>query len=320
MTVGELNRLFFRYLNGRANENETHAIDEWYKQLHIEHPPVSDSEKQEIATRIRQKLRILTANKQRTSRLFIIRVAAILLTAITITLYLYQQQAAKPELNQLIVISNTTLKDSLVKLPDASTVLLERGAVLEYPRQFSSAKRTVRLLKGEGFFAIAHKENHPFSVDCLSGLHVVVLGTSFSIKHEARSKQVFVKVETGRVALKKGKYILATLHRGQSVQYDILQQKALMMKTECKRNVPIVFRESSLAAAAKELSYLYHINIKLSRNVDPALRSTASFSSHQEASEILSLLCKLHGLQLHISKDKSTYIINNQSVSTKNMN
>lgn len=104
-------------------------------------------------------------------------------------------QMESPRFRQKI----TTDKPQLVALPDGSSVILQKGSRLQYPRQFSGGKRIVHLT-GEALFEVAKDRSHPFLVYA-NGLVTKVVGTSFNVKAYAADKDVVVTVRTGRVAV-----------------------------------------------------------------------------------------------------------------------
>lgn len=84
-----------------------------------------------------------------------------------------------------------------IQLDDNSTVVLEAGARLLYPRHFAGNKREV-YLEGEAFFDVTHDADRPFYV-YYSNLVTHVLGTSFNIRKDQHSKHIEVTVRSGKV-------------------------------------------------------------------------------------------------------------------------
>ena len=89
---------------------------------------------------------------------------------------------------------------AIINLPDGSTVTLERGSTLYYPRTFKGNHRRV-YLKGNGLFNVTPDKDNPFFV---YSDHIVtrVVGTSFSIKEKEKGT-VEVAVITGIVKVQK---------------------------------------------------------------------------------------------------------------------
>ena len=86
-------------------------------------------------------------------------------------------------------------------LSDGSRVVLEPGATLFYPIRFESGQRDV-FLKGNVFFEIAHDASRPFFVHA-NNIVTKVLGTSFTIRENAKAESIEVAVMTGVVEVRK---------------------------------------------------------------------------------------------------------------------
>ncbi|MBB5285631.1 ferric-dicitrate binding protein FerR (iron transport regulator) [Rhabdobacter roseus] len=96
------------------------------------------------------------------------------------------------------VINNTSSSFTL-RLPDESTVILEKNSRLSYVKSFEGANREV-FLTGSAFFEVAKDAGKPFLVYS-HGLVTKVLGTSFHISALEKEREVRVSVKTGRVSV-----------------------------------------------------------------------------------------------------------------------
>lgn len=101
--------------------------------------------------------------------------------------------------NERLEQVNNTNKLMVVTLSDGSSVVLEKGSRLSYPRNFKNGKREV-ILSGEAFFEIAKDPTMPFYV-YTNKLVTKVLGTSFSIHEDKQHHHIRVVVKTGRVSV-----------------------------------------------------------------------------------------------------------------------
>lgn len=86
-----------------------------------------------------------------------------------------------------------------VTLPDGSSVILQRGSRLSYPKTFPAQKRDV-YLTGEAFFEVTKKPQQPFFVYA-NELTTRVLGTSFNVKAYPSDRNIVVRVRTGKVSV-----------------------------------------------------------------------------------------------------------------------
>jgi transmembrane sensor len=86
-----------------------------------------------------------------------------------------------------------------VKLPDGSSIFLNRNSELRYRNDFGKKNRNVEL-SGEAFFDITADASKPFRIDAGKAV-VEVVGTSFSVLTENSGSEVEVFVKTGKVVV-----------------------------------------------------------------------------------------------------------------------
>ncbi|RKD88170.1 FecR family protein [Mangrovibacterium diazotrophicum] len=111
-----------------------------------------------------------------------------------------------------------------VKLSDGTTVHLNYGSKISYPRIFTGKKRELKL-KGEGFFEVAHNPEKPFIVEA-NGLNVKVLGTKFNVQAYPGQNVVSTTLVEGKVELEHATgqgsaKQLGAMKPGQHVEYFI---------------------------------------------------------------------------------------------------
>ncbi len=82
-------------------------------------------------------------------------------------------------------------------LPDGTSVTLNAGSYLRYPRQFITDVRRIEM-NGEAFFEVTRDEEKPFLIHTKDA-DVKVLGTSFNVKAFDMDEQLTVSVQTGKV-------------------------------------------------------------------------------------------------------------------------
>lgn len=108
--------------------------------------------------------------------------------------YEYQVSHSRIVLTERKNDSSTPQK---VKLPDASTVVLQPGSKVSFQENFEENKREV-YLNGEGFFDVRKDNGKPFTVYA-NRLVVQVVGTSFTVRSDRSEAAALVKVATGKV-------------------------------------------------------------------------------------------------------------------------
>ena len=109
------------------------------------------------------------------------------------------------KLTERAVVSYHTLRvpkgaEYKLTLNDGTIVWLNSESELRYPTSFAGESREV-FLKGEGYFSVAHDEQHPFIV-VSSDIYTKVYGTEFNVR-SYEEEDVHVTLVQGRVAVKK---------------------------------------------------------------------------------------------------------------------
>jgi transmembrane sensor len=197
-----------------------------------------------------------------------------------------------------------------VTLPDNTTVILKKGATLDYPKHFAAAERHVSL-KGEAFFEVTHNEAQPFVIDAQTA-DVKVLGTSFNVRCDEHG--VDVAVATGRVQVsdhnnKENTVLLAknehaVLYEGNFVKDTVDAENYLYWKTGS-----LEFREAPLNEVIEAIAKATDSQIQLDDALPEARRQQAiSISFHQQSvEEMLTEICLI--AQCKWAKQNNTYII-----------
>jgi transmembrane sensor len=97
-------------------------------------------------------------------------------------------------------------------LPDGSELTLNKKARISYASNFKR-NRSVRLQQGDVFFKVAHDKSHPFIIK-VNKVSVLVVGTSFNVKHLKDQTEVIVETGIVKVSLGKDEVVL---HKGEKV-------------------------------------------------------------------------------------------------------
>ncbi|MCU0385250.1 MAG: FecR domain-containing protein [Flavihumibacter sp.] len=191
-------------------------------------------------------------------------------------------------------------------LPDSSKITLNKGATIEYPKQFARNKRRIKL-KGEAFFDVKRIPEQPFEVE-VNQLTVTVLGTSFNIR-ETDSATVVI-VETGIVKVSDGNQSIV-LHAGEQMiagknkgswtkvqQTDKLYQYYRTRTFNCDR--------TPLWKLVEVLNEAYNSNIVI---INPAIRELpiTTVFENQPLDEVLSIIAQTLDITI-TRKDDQIYV------------
>ncbi len=192
---------------------------------------------------------------------------------------------------------------SMVNLPDGSSVFLNQGAEISYPKAFTQ-QRSIQL-SGEAFFEVMSYPANPFTVHT-GDVVVSVLGTSFNVKQLKNSPQVEVYVLSGEV--------LMTLQESeQSVTLEPLefgiadkgQLSSAVMEVPnyiSWKTKDFKFVDTKLTDVLKELEESYHVEIQTGGLDLSQLRITTSYSE-QSIDAILETIGTAFGMEVSHSDD-----------------
>jgi transmembrane sensor len=181
----------------------------------------------------------------------------------------------------------------IVTLPDNSTITLNKGAVLTYPKEFSNNNRSVSL-SGEAFFEVTRNETKRFIVS-LGQSKVEVLGTSFNINAETNNNKTEVVVNTGKVKFSESSNSVAViLTKGE--KGTLIKNTNMLTKTFnddvnvlAWKTRKIVFNDLELDKVIKTINSIYDAQISFSTDIGANCNVTVSFEN-QSLEAVLSVL------------------------------
>ncbi len=307
--------LLVKFLLGEANTEEVNEASNWIaasaeNEIYFHQvrkaweksrsfPPIQEIDENTAWKRFQERLELQPATENTSEsgkyhlmpflRNRLARVAAILLLAVsTIALaYFFTNEYVNQGFRQFVTTSTIEQK----RLPDGSSIVLNKNSSLSYPAKFSGNERLVKF-QGEGFFSIQPDKNKPFIIQ-VNNLLVKVVGTSFNIR-EGKGKTEII-VETGvvevihkqeNVELHPGQKVIFSASKGQfekEAQTDKLYDYYRTKEFTCD-NTP-------LWKLAEVLGEAYGIEIIIS---NPAIRNLPLTTRFEEQSldNILSIIAQ----------------------------
>ena len=224
-----------------------------------------------------------------------IAVAASLLICIGLA-YLVFRESPSVELMQQAQ-NNATFQT--IRLPDGTTVTLNRKSKLSYPVRFNGPTREV-YLTGEAFFDVAHNKDKPFMVH--TGIYVTkVLGTAFNIRAYDADVDVSVTVTRGKVQVQNDKdphkKSLGVLLPGEQLTINKISAAATLVRTNVDtvlewKNDDLNFENVTFERAAQIFSRHYGIPIQFKNQTLLNCRFTGDFNNDNIA-QALDVVCAL---------------------------
>lgn len=198
-----------------------------------------------------------------------------------------------------------------VKLPDGSSVQLNRGSYLEYADSFEGkAMREVRLI-GEGYFDIKHDAKHPFVIHT-GRIKTTVLGTAFNISAYKANQAVTVTVTRGKVKVEDEKRVLAVLTPDQQLAWDVKKAEPVKAKVNAEavtewKNQDLIIDDITLEEAAKMIAARYGVKIRFKNEKVKNCRFTAAFLNRDEIAQVLKVAGEVTGATITLKNNLVTF-------------
>ncbi len=234
------------------------------------------------------------------------KIAALLVISFAISYWMFYSDAGK-NVNMQIVDTRESNNIQTVILPDGSIVDLNINSKLTYPKQFSDKQRAVEL-EGEAFFSVSKNPNKAFVIKTL-GKEIKVLGTSFNVKTNSKTRQVKVFVKTGKVkfyevnntqkqlTLEAG--FVGIIDKNIAKKQKIKDPNYLAWKT---KYFDFSYGER-MEEIIKKLNAAYHVNIVLeNKNLNNKIVYT-TYNNHS-LDTVLQLIAIVNNLKIEKKEDK----------------
>ncbi|GAA4470176.1 FecR domain-containing protein [Nibrella saemangeumensis] len=312
--------LLDKYLRNQCTDEEKELVEAWYASLQGKPDyldSLSETEQGELQSEtfqtIQDQLHIGQQSGTRplpVRRLLWLAASVSLIMGLYITYRYTSRQDISPTAVSYVAPTRKNVAERAIEftnreprpvrhlLPDSSSVWMQAGASIAYPKKFDSNKRVVSF-SGEGFFQVRKDPLRPFHIQ--SGvMRVKVLGTSFNVKAPVSHKVFQISVVTGRVEV-------SAPDRQQKPQQVILkpQQQAffetesgrllsspvpVQVKKEIYESVSVVFNNTPLDRAIAQLEKRFNIQIRLANPGLSSCRVSADFEQ-QSLPLIMEMLC-----------------------------
>lgn len=210
--------------------------------------------------------------------------------------------------------SQADLSRQEIILPDGTSVIVNHGTKLKYPKKFKGKTRNINI-SGEAFFKVMPDQQMPFLVETGSA-SIKVLGTSFNVFAYNNSPVVEVVVETGSVELsnnssKRERLLLLAGEKGSLDKATGAVQKEMTLGANQLSWITheIRFQHSSLREVVSTLEHVYNVSIELDADVDLSQIITATFNQ-QEPDYILDVVALTLNLDIINSGTNSFHVKN----------
>jgi len=297
MTRSEFEVLLNRYLLGQGTDNENEKIRIWFENIKTEKDAgISDEQKTQLERSLLSEINDqIEKNKKSKAKPFNETLydflkhgsfAALIMFPIfllfgdrfSIAYHLWVKNSVENSKYKTITQINKHHMYQVIFLEDSTEVSLTKGSSISYKEPFEEDKREVTL-QGAGFFKVRKNSTRPFYVSC-SGIVTEVIGTSFWVTSESKSKSVEIGVRTGQVSVtvnpntadkkepdRHTKKMMITPNQrivffseSQKIE-KMLVAKPMVMETETIAQLKFVYKDAPLVTVLKELGQSYNVEI-----------------------------------------------------------
>lgn len=222
--------------------------------------------------------------------------AAILL--IGMFLYLYSPFFGKQSLTaQLTTLNVPAHQQQQLTLADGSTIWINAGSKVDYPKQFDGETREV-YLSGEAYFEIKHDPSKPFIIHTGKVL-TTVLGTAFNIREDTKSHRITVTVTQGKVSVANDREVMGIITPNQQISFNTNTNKYALANVDAKKAIEwqkkdLYFNDISFAEAAVKLEQRFKVKISFENKKISACRFTGTALNGENLDQILKVICSFN--------------------------
>lgn len=209
---------------------------------------------------------------------------------------------------EMVSVDASSDESALVSFCDGSTVYLNSGAHLEYPKRFNKSYRKV-FLKGEALFKVKKDARHPFEV-VLGKSEILVHGTTFNVKNEVSGNKIEVVLAKGKIEYKgiSGSIIVRP---GQRIRENVSSGnlKVDHVNTDLYTgwvNGKIYFEDEKMDALAKRLGKEYQVDFTFKKEQLKDCRFTGIINTNRSLKYNLEIIQLTNKIKFIREEDKVT--------------
>ncbi|WP_316814927.1 FecR family protein [Pedobacter nyackensis] len=194
-------------------------------------------------------------------------------------------------------------------LPDGSELTLNKNSSVSYASNFKN-NRSIHLKQGDVFFNVVHDKTKPFIIE-IDEVSVLVVGTSFNIKH--LNDQTEVIVETGVVKVSLGTEEIS-LQKGEKVVISKSSTKLIKAQNtdqlyDYYRSNEFVTNNTPLSRLLEVFNEAYGANIIINDETIKNLTINTTFKTTASLETNLQVICRT--LDLTLIRNQNQIILSN---------
>lgn len=301
MKETEVLALLKKYRDKNCSPEELAFLDRWYESREGNGiAELSETEFKEDLLYIAKGLPLYTPALQK-RRLWpqmgsVAAAAAVLVLGFI--LYTYTPFFGKLKVQvQLTTLNVPADQQRQLTLADGSTIWVNAGSKVGYPKQFDGKTREV-YLSGEAYFDIKQDPDKPFIIHT-GKLKTTVLGTAFNIKEDPQSHRVTVTVTQGKVSVANGTEVLGIIKPNQQISFNTAENKFALTNVDAMTAIEwqktgLRFEDISFADAAIKLEQRFKLKISFENKKLQNCRFTGTALNGENLDQILKVICSFN--------------------------
>lgn len=199
----------------------------------------------------------------------------------------------------------------VITLSDSTTVFLNSGTLLIYPKEFTGKNRTV-YLSGEAIFDVAKNAHRPFIVST-TDLSIKVHGTLFNVSAYPDAEHSSTTLKEGSISVTAHGTEEYLLSPNQTLSYSKETRKVTVEQTSADdsfgwKDGHLCFKSSSIHSIVKSIERYYGVRVYLTTGKYDSELITAKFIHGESVDELfLALSLVIPGLKYKV-ENNSVYI------------
>ncbi|MCL3852641.1 FecR family protein [Parabacteroides sp. GYB001] len=234
-------------------------------------------------------------------------VAAVVLMLVTVLTTYWLTESFKPtrhlEMTEVFVPYGESKQ---VMLPDGSSVWVDAGSLLVYPKDFTNTDTRTVYLTGEAAFSVHKNSEQPFIVKT-TYLDVQALGTVFTVEAYPNDTCSTATLEQGSVlvAVKKGNIQPTILRPDQQLIYSHVAHTVRVQSVDIslyqkERSGYLIFENASFNHLMTSLERKFNVTIHYNSHKYASEYYNVKFSPDEELEDVLTILQQLVGIRYKV--------------------
>lgn len=299
--------------NGKSVEEKEEAFREIWDELDIAPDQTTEHSFMKLQQRILSDSEPIHSKKSIPLYRKFLRIASILIIPIISVVGSYMYVKNNSISNDSIEFVECFVPNGQIKeviLPDSTTVQLNSGSVLIYPKSFSGKTRDL-YLNGEALFSVTHNEEQPFIVKT-ADMDIEVLGTVFNVSSYHTSERIATTLQSGKVSvtMKNQESEPIILSPSQQILVDRRTGETNVKEVNVENTVAwqkgyLMMESLNIRDISKILERKYDATIHINTEKYDQQYVTAKFRNNESLIESLSVLQELiPGMKYTIEANK----------------